>query len=187
MEFPQIRMQSQLAKIQMNQSDAKLEIKQPKADLSIQQPPAEVSIQTVPGKLQMDQTKAWEDMNLKHIFRLNTEFAQEGIKKAQEGTARRAREGTEIMRIENGGSPIPRQAVSHAFSKMKSIGIQFIPSHFSVQTNYQPADVQINIKTNEPIIEATTNKPIIHYSPGSLQTSLMQKAELDIEFVNISV
>ncbi|WP_156288315.1 DUF6470 family protein [Oceanobacillus salinisoli] len=187
MEFPQIRMQSQFAQIQINQKEAKQEIKQPKADLSIQQPPAEVSIRTIPGKLQIDQTRAWEDMNLKHISKLNKEFAAQGLSKAQEGTARRAREGTELMRIENGGNPLVSQAVANAYDDMKGLGITFIPSHFSVQIDYQPADVQIDVKANKPIIEATPNKPLMNYQPGSVETTLKQKAELEIEFVNITV
>lgn len=91
MELPQIRMQSQMARITMMTQPATQEIRQPKADLSIHQPHAELSIRTIPSKLTIDQTQAWADMNLKTAPLSIEEFAQLGMQGAQEGTARRKR------------------------------------------------------------------------------------------------
>jgi len=187
MQFPQIRIHSQPAQIQIEQTDAKLQIRQPNAELSIQQPPAEVSIRTTPSKLQIDQTKAWEDMNLMHIFKRNKEFAEEGKKRVLEGVARRARQGRELMEIENGGNPIVSQAKDNSQDKMKNLGITFIPSPFAVQTTYEPAKVEIEAKRNEPIIEVKTHQPVMEYSPGNVETFLKQQPELEIEFINLYV
>lgn len=183
MHFPQIRMQSQMAQIQIQQTKGRQEIRQPKADLSIQQPRAQVSMKTTPSKLQIDQTQAWEDMNLMHIFRRNDKFAQEGMNAALEGAGRRAAEGTELMKIENGGNPIASQAIRNGHTPMKSLGIKFIPSHFSVKTSYQPSKVQIDVQTNKPIIEATPRRPEHHYEPGSVDISMKQYQSLEIDFV----
>src|SRR5690606_35740516 len=137
MQIPQIRIQSQDAQIQINRKDAKLEIEQPKADLSIQQPKADLSIRTTPGKLTIDQSKAWAELNRKSKKQFNLDYAAEGKQASQEGIARRAQEGSELMRIENGGNPLISQPVNRAFPDMKRLGITFIPSHFSVKTNYQ--------------------------------------------------
>jgi len=182
MQFPQIRLQSQHAQIQLHIKDATLEIQQPKADLSIQQPPAELSIQTMPAKLDIDQSQAWAEMNFKTITQLNQDFAAEGRNQSLEGTGRRASEGAELMRIENGGNPLISQAVNNAFEPMKQLGITFIPSPFSVKMNYQPAEVQVDVKVNKSKIESTPNKPVIHYEKGSVETSLKQKEELQIDF-----
>lgn len=187
MQVPQIRLQSQDAQIQLNIKDATLEIQQPKADLSIQQPPAEVSIQTTSAKLDIDQSQAWAQMNLKTITQLNHDFAEEGLSQSLEGIGRRASEGAELMRIENGGNPLISQAVNHVFEPMKQLGITFIPSPFSVKTNYQPAEVQIDVNINKPVIESSSNKPIIHYEKGLVETFLKQKEELQIDFENIRV
>lgn len=185
MQLPQIRMQSQLAEIQIHTTNAKQQIKQPKADLVIHQPPAQLSIQTTPAKLDIDQSKAWEDMNLMSILKRNDRHAQEGMNAVMQGTARRASEGTELMKIENGGQPLISQAVRNGHDQMKSLGIKFIPSTFAVKFNYQPAEVNIDVETNQPIIEATTNQPIINYQPGSVETSLKQREDLQINFTNL--
>lgn len=187
MQIPQIRIQSQDAQIQLNRKNATSEIEQPKADLSIQQPKADLTIETTPGKLSIDQTQAWADMNLKSIPQLNREFAEEGKKASQEGTARRAQEGAELMQIENGGTPLVSQAVNRAFPDMKRLGITFIPSHFSVKLNYQPTEVNVDVNRNEPIIESKQNKPLIQYQKGEVEVSLKQKPELEIDFINITI
>lgn len=185
MELPQIRMQSQMARITMMTQPAMQEIRQPKADLSIHQPHAELSIRTIPSKLTIDQTQAWADMNLKTAPLSIEEFAQLGMQGAQEGTARRAAQGTELMKIENTDNPLISQAVQNAFRPERPLGIQFIPSVFSVNINYQPSEVEIDSKPNKPIIETQVNKPEINYTPGSVDISLAQYAELDIDFINL--
>ncbi len=178
-------MQSQMAKIQIQQTPARQEIRQPKADLSIQQPAAQMTMKTTPSKLMIDQTKAWEDMNLMHIFKRNDRYAQEGLAAVKEGMARRAQQGTALMKIENGGNPIITQAKTNSEEPLKSLGLTFIPSAFSVKTSYQPSQLDISVKANEPIIEAKSNKPEISYIPGKVETGLKQLPSLEIDFVNL--
>ncbi|MHA6252366.1 DUF6470 family protein [Oceanobacillus sp. CAU 1775] len=185
MRVPQIRMESQFAKIQINQTDAKVHIKQELPKMQIQQPHAEVSIRTTPSKLSIDQTRAWEDMDLMSILRRNDKFAAEGMQAVKEGTARVAREGREMMSIENGGNPFAAQAKRINLEPMKELGIKFIPSHFSVKTDYQPSEVHINVETKKPIIQAQTFKPQFNYEAGGVETSLLQKNYLNISFENI--
>ncbi|MDY0405089.1 DUF6470 family protein [Virgibacillus sp. 179-BFC.A HS] len=98
MQFPQIRMTSQMAKIQINQQTAVQTIRQPNAALSIQQPQAELNIHTTKGKLTIDQTQAFEDMNLMNVFRLTEKFAQAGREAALQGAERRAQQGEQLMK-----------------------------------------------------------------------------------------
>ncbi|RDW15667.1 DUF6470 family protein [Oceanobacillus chungangensis] len=185
MQLPQIRMQSQHAEIQIHTTNAKQRIEQPKADLVIHQPQAQISIQTTPAMLDIDQSKAWEDMNLMSILKRNERHAEEGMRAIAQGTARRASEGTELMKIENGGSPLINQAIRNGHDQSKSLGIKFIPSPFAVKFNYQPAEVHIDVEINQPTIEATPNKPIMTYQPGKVETSLKQREDLQISFTNL--
>jgi len=187
MNIPQIRMQSQMAQIEINQASAKQYIEQPHAEMSIQQPAASLSIHTTPSKLQIDQTKAWEDMNLMHITSRNERFAQEGLRAVQEGMARRAVQGRQLMMIENDGNPIKDQAVANSQNPKKQLGITFIPSPFSVKINYQPSEVNIDVQTNKPVIDVQRNDPEFHYEPGYVNISMKQFQELDIDFVNLYV
>ncbi|WP_042142651.1 DUF6470 family protein [Paucisalibacillus sp. EB02] len=185
MEVPQIRMQSQMAKISISTQPAMQEIHQPKADLSIQQPHAEISMQTTPSKLTIDQTQAWEDMNLRSAFRLTEKLAQDGQQAIAEGTGRRASQGTELMKIENKGNPLVSQAFQNAYEPPRSLGIKFIPSLHAVKINYEPSKVDVNVKPNKPIIETRVNKPEINYVPGSVDISMAQHQNLEIDFVNL--
>jgi hypothetical protein len=185
MNLPQIRLESTLAKIAIETTLPVQEIEQPPAELDLQQPPAEIKIEKTPAKLTIDQTKAWEDMDLKHIFRRIEEFAQQGYEDWLEGMARVSRQGDELMRIEDGGDPIAEQAKENSEDPMYEFNIGWVPSHFSVKTNFEPAIVHIDVKVNKPIIKTKINKPIINYTPGKVTTELVQRNSLKIDFVNL--
>lgn len=187
MQIPQIRMQSQRAQIEIQKTDAQIRMAQPQAELTIQQPEAELTIRTTPGKLRIDQSEAWADLNLMHITKRNELFAREGKNSLMQGIARRARQGDELMKIENGGDAIIHQAMQNSADPMKSLGIKFIPSHFSVKTSYQPAEVQIDVQPKKPIIHATPQSPEFSYEPGNVTTSLKQRQYLEISFTNLYV
>ncbi|MBA2871318.1 hypothetical protein HNQ85_001588 [Anoxybacillus calidus] len=185
MQLPQIRLQSTFAKIAIETTPPVQEIEQPPAELHLQQPPAEMKIETTPSKLTIDQTKAWEDMDLKHIFRRIEEFAQQGYEDWLEGIARVSRQGDELMRIEDGGDPIADQAKENSEDPIYDLNITWIPSLFSVKTNFEPAKVHIDVKVNKPINNTKINKPIINYTPGKVTTELAQRNSLKIDFVNL--
>jgi hypothetical protein len=187
MQIPQIRMQSQMAQIQINQTNAELEIRQPQAEMSIRQDPPEVSIRTTPSKLSIDQSKAFEDMNLMPIMKRNTQHAEQGKQAALEGMARRAAEGRRLMEIEQGGTPVAELAKQQSGREMKQLSIKFIPSHFAVKTHYEPSQVDVEVKRNEPVTEVAIHQPVMNYKPGSVETTLKQHAQLEIEFVNVTV
>ncbi|WP_424475338.1 DUF6470 family protein [Oceanobacillus kimchii] len=180
MQIPQLQMRSQLGQIAINTNNAKQFISQRQADLTIQQPQAELKIQTKPSKLTIDQSKAWEDMNLMGILRRTEKIAAQGKQEVMNGIARRARQGNQLMKIEHQSNPIQQQSIANAYEHYKSLGIKFIPSTFAVQTNYQPSEIDITVIRNEPIIRAKVNQPQISYQPGDVEISLKQQPELDI-------
>lgn len=184
MNIPQIRMESQFARIGIEQTKPVQEIEQPPAQLSIEQPPADLEIEQIPAKLTIDQTEAWEDMDLKTVFKRTEEFAQLGYESWLEGMARVSEQGDELMRIENGGDPIVRQAIENSEQPQYEFNVGWIPSPFSVNIHYEPGEVRIRAKANEPIIDATQNKPIHRYTPGKVNIYVAQHNKLSISFVN---
>src|SRR5690625_934812 len=157
MHFPQIVMQSEMGRISIEQPKGVQEIEQPKADLSIEQPKATLTIRTVPGKLTIDQTQAWEETNLISAFRQTERFVADALDAVKEGASRRAEQGDQLMRIENGGDPIYEQALENVHDQMKSISLKYMSSPFSVKIHYDPAQLNIDVQTNEPIIQAHVN------------------------------
>ncbi|MDX8363822.1 DUF6470 family protein [Cytobacillus sp. IB215665] len=185
LQLPQIRLQSISAQIELKANQPQQRMEQPKAELSIQQPQADVNIETIKGKLTIDQTQAWEDMDLKHISKRIEEAANLGYQDWLDGIARRAQQGDELMKIELGGNPIAKQAKENSQDPMYDFNIGYIPSHFSVKTNYEPAQVKIDVQVNKPVIEAKRNKPILDYTPGDVQVNLARYNDLQIDFVNL--
>ncbi|MGN1399869.1 MAG: DUF6470 family protein [Bacillus sp. (in: firmicutes)] len=183
MRLPQIRMETTPAKIAIETRDAGLQIEQPSAELAIEQPKPELFIETTPGKLTIDQTEAWESMNLKTVARRIEEAADEGRQALLEGMARRTEEGIRLMEIHKGGNPIADIAGRNSKRPEKYFNIGFIPPPFSVKLNYQPAHVQIDWQVYKSIIKTQTNKPVFRYEPGGVEVSLSQRNSLHIDFV----
>ncbi|HLS06695.1 MAG TPA: DUF6470 family protein [Bacillota bacterium] len=184
MQVPQIRIHSQFAKIGMNQQFASLNIQQPKADVTIKQPAAKMGIKSPLGELTIDQSQAFAEANLMTTWRLIEKQAARGQQAATEGTARRASQGDELMKIENQNDPIIHQAHENGSRQQKSISLKYIPSPLSVNINYVPADVQLDVQTEAPIIQASPNKPVIDFEPSVIDIYMKQDASLDIDFVN---
>lgn len=185
MKLPQIRMESQMAKISIKQARGIQELRQPKAKLSIEQPKASMSMRTIPSKLTIDQTQAWEEMNLMSTPRLIEKQAQEGYQAFLEGTERRARQGTELMQIEKKGNPIYQHAIENGTRPVPRIGLKYIPSPFSVKIHYEPSRVEIDIQMNRPIIHAIPQKPEHNYQPGKVDIQMQQYQDLKIDFVHL--
>ncbi|TYS15174.1 hypothetical protein FZC78_16090 [Rossellomorea vietnamensis] len=182
MNFPQIRLQSSPASISIQTTPGRVEIEQPRAQLDIQQPKAILDIETSSGKLTIDQTEAWADMNIKSVFRMTEDNAQEGQQAVLEATGSAAQDGDELMRIENGGGAIAFQAKRNGESPIYDFNIGWIPRHGSVKIQYDPASVMIDARPQEVINNTRTQKPVIEHVPSQVDISLKQHGSLDIDF-----
>jgi hypothetical protein len=185
MNFPQLRMESTFGQLGLSSQKPVQKIEQPPAEILISQSKAESNIELTPGKLTIDQTQAWEDMDLKHIFKRIEEFAQNGYQDWLTGMGRRAQEGDDLMRIESGGNPISEHAKINSENPQYEFNIGFVPSHFSVKTNYQPSELNIHWKTNKPEIDVKINNPRLEYTPGIIRGEMKQWPSLKIEVVGL--
>src|SRR5690625_3396033 len=185
MKVPQIRMESQLARIGMQQQFASLKIEQPKADINVEQQAAKLEISAPLGQLIIDQSQAWEETHLMSTPRLIEKQGQEAIQIAAEGTARRAEQGTQLMKIEQDIDLIVQHAQENGFRQQKTLSLKYMPSPFSVKIDYIPADVDLEVTTESPTINTKPNKPIISYEQGILDIYMEQYESLDIDYVNL--
>jgi len=182
MQFPQIRIESQMVKIAIEQHPAQIELKQKKADLSIEQPKADVSMSTIKGKLTIDQTQAWEETNLMSTLRLNEKNAAEGLQAASEGTGRRAEEGSQLVDIHKGADMIAELAYQRANPPLKTASPAYIPSPLAVKFHYERGNVEMDVEVNKPNIHAEIHKPELEFYRGAVNISMEQHAELKIDF-----
>lgn len=183
MQVPQIRMHSQFAQIGITTTPARQTIHQQDADLRIEQPLANMKMRTTEGRLTIDQTEAWEDMNLKSIFKTVRENAQKGHQAVMEGMAQAAAEGQEMINIQSGRNAFVEQAKRDTFKPPAEVNITWIPKPFSVKVHYQPGKTDIQFQERKPIIDARVNKPVISYAPGDVNVHLKQRNSLRIDLV----
>lgn len=169
----------------MQQNMSRIHIKQEHADLTIEQPKASLQMSTIPSKLTIDQSLAFEQMNLKSVRRAIEEQAELGLESVAEGMARRAGQANELMRIENKGNPLVSQAQTNGHRQQKQLGISFIPQPFSVKIQYEPSQLTIDVEINRPIIEAEQKKPEISFERGQVNIYMEAYQQLHIDFENL--
>ena len=182
MNIPKLQIQSTKAQIGLIIQKPVQEIDQANANLDLQQPKAEMSIQTTDSKLTIDARAARESADYKSSLSRTREIAKKSIQDALEGTARRAQEGDELMQIENDGNPLANQAKRRGPQPYSSLNIKFIPQANSVNINYQPSTVDIQVEPQKVINNTTTNKPIHNYTPGKVKVEMMQDPSVKIDW-----
>lgn len=178
MNIPQIKMDSTMAQLGLRIEKPMQHIEQPKADLHIEQPAAELSIRTSRGKLTIDQSKAWEDMKLYSPLKSTKVYTGKSRGKWFEGLAKMSQEGDMMMNVHQNKNAVATIAKGKKWSKTHGFNVGWIPSVFSVKTQYQPSNVNIDIKRNEPVIQSKINKPIHEYTPGKVSGFMKQWPEL---------
>lgn len=183
MNIPKIQIQSTKGQIGLNIQKPVQEIKQPQANLDLQQPKAKMSIKTTKSKLSIDSYEMRESMDYKNSMSRTREIAQQSKQEALDGIARRAQEGQELMRIENGGNPIAEQAKRRGRQPYSGLNIKFIPQANTVKINFQPATVDIQVEPQKVINNSTINKPIHNYTPGKVKVEMLQYPSLKIDWL----
>ena len=185
MQLQQVRMQSTMARIGIQTEEPIQRIHQSKAVQTIQQPKAIQKINITPGKLTIDQSAAWDQMDIKPISKRTAEYAQKGKQKVLEGIARRARQGDELMSIEKGGNVIAAHAKQNSERPPKQFNVGWIPSPMSVKYHYERAKVNIETQAQQPIIDVQVSKATHDYTPGKVNVYMVRGNSLEIDFVNI--
>lgn len=175
----QTGIQSQRPHIQIQQHDAQLSIKQQHAllEMSSQQP-----------KLNIDQTEAFASANSKHVYRLNEEFAAKAMSNAQQAIAKYAREGDQLMRIENGGDIIPHLAkINSSLFPEKGVNTGQMPRPFSVKIQFQPAKTNFRVREGSADIQVQRREPTIQHRPWQTDVYVRQKQSIQFQAVGFQI
>ncbi|WP_303969816.1 DUF6470 family protein [Sporosarcina ureae] len=179
--MPQLQIQTTPAKINLQVTKPIQEIQQPKATLSIEQPAAILEMSTTRPQLSIDTTENRADIDLKSIFRRTAENAQYGKQKALEGSGRRAEEGQQLMKIENGANlaDIIQQSSEKPMAKIE---VRFVGDRSKIQMEITPGSLDINVTPQKPKIDAQINKPIHDYTPGKVSVEMQQYGSIQIDW-----
>ncbi|RDI40118.1 DUF6470 family protein [Falsibacillus pallidus] len=187
MNIPQIRIQSQSAKIAMETSAPVQTIEQPHAQMQLHQENAHITMETIKPRLTIDQSQAWADMNLKSVFRMNAEAAQRSEQEWFQEMAESSQEGDELMMIEHGGNVMAAQAERHGELPTYDFNIGYIPSNFSVKVHFEPGRLYMDVTPQKVVNNTQVRKPYIDSQRGHVSIGMRQQANLQIDFVNLQV
>lgn len=177
----QLMIQHIPGQIGINSSDAVLSIKQPRAAMEITTQRAEVNIHSELPKVKIDQSQCFSEAGLKDIFELNEDFAQMGKEAVLMAIGEIVDEGNRMAMIANKRDAIVEIATDKALPGPADFNIKFIPQSrpkidFEGGISFEPVSGKVNIEV--------TRRPVeINVQPGSLEIYLMQKPELNIQFV----
>jgi len=183
MNFPHITMQATFPQLAISIERAQMEMRQPPADVSIAQPPAQLDMKTTPPRLTIDQSEAWADMDLKHIFRRIEEAAQEGYENWLSYLETTSAQGDELMRIEHGGDVLAEQAKANSEPPPLEVNVGLVPRPFSVKIGFEPGRIEMNWQTYGARIHIEPRPPQIDYKPGAVHFDLARHNSLRIDVV----
>lgn len=182
LNFPQIQIQTTKGFLQIQTTKPVQEIAQPKATLTQQQPAAILEMSSTKPKLSLDTTAARAEIDLKSVRSRIEEHAQKGEQAALEGMGRRAAEGQQMMKIENGsGNVFAQLAKQKTDSGYRSLGMRFIGNKSGVKMSFAPGDVDVRITPQKAVNDVQVNKPIHRYTPGNVTTVVNPKPSISID------
>lgn len=187
MQFPQIRLEQTYAQIGLRQNKPVQEIQQVPAEVNYKQTPAQMTIERTPAKLEINQEQAWNERNLKGPAKLSVDHAEFSRQQALEAIAEIVAEGNQMARIETKSNAFADIDKNKLLAPPADFNVAFIPSHGSVQLNYQPTELKIDWQKGGVDFEVTPAKVIHDYTPGKTEVYLQQKPHLEIDFVGLNV
>lgn len=190
MQVPSIQMQSVHGKIGLQSNHPQMQVRQQNAVLTINQDHVgKLKISTRPSKLNIDQTEAFADANLKGPVRSSNEFIARTKSEVGQYIAKTNQQGDQLMKIENGGNAIPRIAKANSeFFPQRDWNIGYMPRNaFRVKFNYQPSELSINVSSSQPEINVRRNDPNISIPKWQTDVYIRQKNNLTIQAIGLQV
>ncbi|QGG47484.1 DUF6470 family protein [Heliorestis convoluta] len=138
----QLRIEQQFGKTHLDIKPPELKISIRSPQLQLQSTEPELQIRQQEGRLQIDQYPSRASLGYRNTKDRMKDYAQAGQRAVLEGTARRAREGNQMMKIEQGGNAIAAIAKQSTYKPPKGLKIAAITPP-SIQ--YQSGKLDMNV------------------------------------------
>lgn len=181
LNIPQLQIQTTRGILGLEITKPIQEIEQPRAIMNQQQPAAILEISTTKPKLFVDTTEARAEIDLKSVFRRIDEYVQLGKQGAMEAIGRRAQEGQEMLRIENGGNIFAELSKRNGTPPPAPLGIRFIGNKSGIQMSIQPGTTDIRFTPQKPVNDVQINNPSHQYTQGKVTGVVEQYPSIQID------
>lgn len=180
--MPQLQIQTTKGFLDLQITKPVQEIEQPKATIRQEQPAAILEMSTTRPQLSLDTTEARAEIDLKSIRRRNEEHAQNSKQIGLEGIGRRAAEGQQMMKIENGGGNIFGElSKQNQPRQYAALAMGFIGNKSGVQMSFEPGSLDIQATPQKPVFDAQVNKPVHNYTPGKVSGQMNPYPSIQID------
>ncbi len=184
MRLPMVQLKTTPLKLGVRTTPSKLNIDQgPPITLNTHTEPSRLEMHTEHVKVQIDQTKCFEEVGLKGNAAMLAETVSFSKQKLIEGIGKTVDHGNQLAAIENPQNPIPDQAMYNAFEQfVHEWNLGFIPQSRpefkvipgSVDINYKPAEFVNNTQPIKPKIQYTKSKVDIYVEQyGNIEMSVV--------------
>ena len=181
MDIPQLQIQTTKGFLELQTTKPVQEIEQPRATVTQEQPAAILEMSTTKPRLSLDTTEARAEIDLKSVRRRIEEHAQNGRQALLEGIGRRAAEGQQMMKIENGGNVFAELSKQNQPRQYASLGMRFVGNKSGVKMSFEPGSVEIKATPQKPVLNVQVNKPIHTYTPGKVSGQMNPYPSIQID------
>lgn len=164
---------------------AQVSISQPKADMEITRKAPKVIVDSEPIQIRIDQSQCFNESGLKDYAALSRESANMGRQAVFEGIARRSSEGSLLSDIARGGNAIAQIAASNSY-RMHEFGIVTMPASRPV-IDFVGGTMDIRVEEGFIDLRSSPNKPVIEVEPGSVDISVSQYPDIQVQFIGNEV
>jgi hypothetical protein len=149
--------------------------------IEIEQQPAEMRVHRTNPLVLIDQTECRADMDMKHIFRRNAEFAAYGKQQVMRYIADTVAEGEQLGAIENKGNTIANLAKGKKLLPDHQFIYRNVPGNFSLRYEIVPGELDIQWTRGQIFMGVHYSPFQHHYERGKISYYTQRKNQLNIE------
>ena len=147
--------------------------------LELEQTPRQVDMTVNYPRVNIDTTQSRIELGQHTMESFGRESAEKGSETAQEYIARKAAQGDELARIEEGGDPLIRQALDEV-TPQKELNIRMAPKT-PPQIEVSPGDVRLDLSPPGEVRVATLDDvKRLYFDKDQVEATVMTKPNLDI-------
>ena len=175
---PALTIQKTDGKINTEHQTEEIEVQLKDHEMNLDKSPRQVELTTQYPEVNIDLTQSQIERGNHTSDSLRQESAQKGKQTAQEYTARKARQGFELARIEEEGNPLITQAVEEAIREVE-VTIDSVPKT-PPQIEIMPGEINMDLTPEEVQVNLTERLRSLYFDYYRLNTYLSTRPQLDV-------
>lgn len=179
MNFPQLKIEQQFARISLEIKKPDLKVEQGKAHLQMKKKMADLIIRADNVEINVDNYPSNYDLGYKNTMDLGREIAGKGREVYLQYVKRSSNNGDRLMRIE-GNTSISDIAVEENFSEEKELNLKW---KRGPEIDVKKAKLEIDYKPGKMVFSSQLGQTNVDLNWGKVNISLRQYPYIDIQVI----